>query len=74
MTNLNKKEKKRIIDSNNLGSVYNYVNKNIENRSNVDTLIDSAGKPVFDDTEKSDVLNSYFCSTGTDDDGASFKR
>ena len=48
MTNLNKK--KKIIDSNNLGSVYNYVKKNIENRSNVDTLIDAADKPVFDDT------------------------
>ena len=33
------------------------------------THIDSAGKPVFDDTEKADLLNSYFCSMGTEDDG-----
>ena len=33
------------------------------------TLIDSAGKPVFDDPEKADLLNSYFCSMGTDDNG-----
>ena len=33
------------------------------------TLIDSADKPVFDDTEMTDLLNSYFCSVETDDDG-----
>ena len=32
-------------------------------------LIDSPGKPVFDDTEKAVLLNSYFCSMGTDDNG-----
>ena len=35
----------------------------------MDTLIDSAGKPVFDHTEKADLLNSYFFSMGTDDNG-----
>ena len=61
--------KKRIIDSNNIGSFYNYVKKKIANGCSVCTLIDSASKPVFDDTEKADLLNSYFCSMGTDDDG-----
>ena len=32
--------------------------------------LDSAGNPVFDGTEKAGLLNSYFCSMGTDDDGA----
>ena len=44
------KIEKRIIDDNNLGSYDNYVNKKIVNDSDVDTLIDSAGKLVFDDT------------------------
>ena len=65
---LNKNEK-RIIDSNNIGSFYKYVNKKIENGCSVGTLIDPAGKPVFDDKEKADLLNSYFCSMGTDDNG-----
>ena len=61
--------KKTIIDSNSIGSFYKYVNKKIANGCSVGTLIDSAGKPVFDDTEKADLLNSYFCSMGTDDNG-----
>ena len=61
--------KKRIIESNNIGLFYKYVNKKIANGCSVGTLIDSAGKHVFDDTEKVDLLNSYFCSMGTDDNG-----
>ena len=62
------KKWKRNIESNNIGSFYNYVNKKIANGCSVGTLIHPAGKPVFDDTEKADLLNSYFCSMGTDDD------
>ena len=63
------KNEKRIIDSNSSGSFYKYVNNKIANGCSVGTLIDSVGKPVFDDTEKADLLNSYFCSMGTDDNG-----
>ena len=62
---------KRIIDSNNIGSFYNYVNNKSANGCSVGTFIDSAGKPAFDDAEKADLLNSYFCSMGTDDNGVS---
>ena len=60
---------KKVIDNNNIGSFYKYVNKKIANGCSVGKLINSAGKPVFDDTEKADLLNSYFCLMGTDDNG-----
>ena len=51
-------------------SFYNYVNKHIANGCSVGMLIDSADKPVFDDTEMTDLLNSYFLlKLGTDVDG-----
>ena len=49
--------------------MYNYVNTEITNGSSVGSVIDSAAKPVFDDTERADLLNSYCCSMATDDDG-----
>ena len=54
-------KKKKRIDCNNLGSFYNCINKS---GSNIGTLIDSAANLVFDDTEKPDLLNSYFAQCG----------
>jgi hypothetical protein len=54
-----------IIESNNVGTFYRYVNKRIAYRPSIGVLTDSTGKFVVSDIEKANVLNEYFASVGT---------
>jgi hypothetical protein len=60
---------KKILDANNVGSFYKYVNSKLKCHSGVGTLIDSNGNDVVDDRRKANLLNDYFCSVGTIDNG-----
>ena len=60
---------KKILDANNVGSSYKYVNSKLKCHSGVGTLIDSNGNDVVDDRRKANLLNDYFCSVGTIDNG-----
>ena len=58
-----------IIESENIGTFYNYINKKLSNRSGIGVLLDSNGDPVSTDDKKAELLNLYFGSTATSDNG-----
>jgi len=57
----------RVIESNNLGAFYNYVNKRISYRSGNSALIDGVGNVIVNDVDKANLFNEYFASVGTVD-------
>jgi hypothetical protein len=57
-----------IIDSNDLGSFYKYINGRIGRRSSIDAIHD-ADKIIDTDKEKANVFNSNFSSAGVADNG-----
>jgi len=66
----NKLEEMRIIEANNLGAFYRHVNKRIKHRDPVPALIDSSGVTNTSDERKANILNEYFASVGTVDNGS----
>ena len=60
---------KNIISENNPGAFYNFVNKKIRSVNNVGALNDEAGNTVVDDRGRANILNRYFYSVYTVDDG-----
>jgi len=57
-----------IIESNNLGKFYRYVNKRLTYRRDLGALIGTDGATVVDDEEKATLFNNYFASVGVVDD------
>ena len=53
----------------NLGAFFKFVNKKLANRSGIPPLNDSAGNLLTSDQDKANLLNEYFCSVFTIDDG-----
>jgi len=60
-----------LIDSNNLGSFYQYVNKKLSSRCGTGCLKRDDGSLTNDPKEKAELLNKYFSSVFTMDDGCS---
>ena len=58
-----------IVESDNLGNFYRYVNKRLTYRRDLSALIDTDGTVVVDDVEKASLFNSYFASVGVVDNG-----
>jgi len=58
-----------IINSDNLGRFYRFINSKMSCRSGVGSLINSDGDYATTDDEKANILNSYFGSVCTADDG-----
>ena len=58
-----------LINSNNLGKFYKHVNQCSVHHTGIGPLNDLSGQMVLDDSEKSNLLNSYFVSVGTIDSG-----
>ena len=56
----------RIIDANNLGTFYRFVNKRISNRAGIGTVLEN-GVELTDDHDKARAFNSYFASVGCHD-------
>ncbi|MFZ2539529.1 MAG: reverse transcriptase family protein, partial [Oscillospiraceae bacterium] len=63
------KKEKKIIESNNIGSFYKYVNSKLSSRSGIPPLINSEGRIHIDDSEKASLLSDYFASVFTTDNG-----
>ena len=61
----------KVIDNNNIGAFYNHANKKLSNRSNVGALKTSNGEMALTDADKAEVLNNFFSSICTQDDGLS---
>jgi hypothetical protein len=64
------KEKEiKILQSNNLGAFYNFVNKKLSSKSGVAPLKDPHGNLILSDIQKANLLNEYFHSVYTKDNG-----
>lgn len=57
-------KEREVIESNNLGTFYKFVNSKIKSSSEVCAVMDANGNPVVDDYGKANVLNNYFSSIG----------
>jgi len=58
-----------VINSNNLGNFYRYVNNKLSCRSGVGSLTSKQGDHVTADADKANILNEYFGSVCTSDNG-----
>ena len=58
-----------LVNSDNLGMFYKYVNKKLNGSNGVAPLRDADGNLVATDCDKAAVLNNQFCSVFTVDDG-----
>jgi len=58
-----------IVDANNLGTFYRYVNQQLTLRGNIEALVGSAGQLITSEGQKADMFNVYFgsvCITDND--------
>ena len=58
-----------IVESNNLGIFYRYVNKRMKHRSSIAAVNDKAGNLVVNDSDKANLFNNYFSTVGVVDNG-----
>ena len=68
--NFDKKREDDILKANNLGAFYKYVNRNLSSPTGVAPLIDQNGNLLTSDIDKSTLLNHYFESIFTHDNGS----
>ena len=57
----------KVINVDNLGAFYHYVNHRLTNKSGISPVYDTQGELVSDNLGKANLLNSYFASVCTDD-------
>jgi len=58
-----------LVPSINLKIFYKFLNKRLSCKSGVGALRDPNGNLVTDDRQRADMLNSFFVSVGSCDDG-----
>ena len=61
--------KARIVESQNTGAFYKFVNQKLHNSGTSSVLQNSSGSCIFNDYDKAELFNSYFNSVNVDDDG-----
>jgi len=59
----------KVVSADNIGSFYKFVNDRLTCSTGSATLKDNAGNAVTSDTDKAELLNQYFGSVCTRDDG-----
>ena len=69
ITNYDIDRESKLLDTNNLGAFYKFVNGKLSNSSGIPPLTDPAGNLLISDYDKSNLLNSYFQSVFTTDNG-----
>jgi hypothetical protein len=62
-------QEQRCLRSNNFGSFYKFVNSRLSCKSGVGAIRANNGETVTNDKKKAEMLNDYFCSVGTQDNG-----
>jgi len=63
------KKERKVIEANNTGEFYKFVNRRLSCKSGVGALRDDAGRLITDDKQRADMLNKFFSSVGGQDDG-----
>ena len=64
-----KMEEMKIVSSNDLGVFYKYVNRHSVHKTGIGPLKTATGTLILEDAEKAELLNSYFVSVCTKDNG-----
>ena len=64
------KQEQKVIENNNTGSFYAFINKKLSCKKGVGALRDEQGNTIISDESRADLLNDYFSSVCTTDDGA----
>ena len=67
--NFDAERESKLLQSNNLGAFYKFVNKKLSSSTGVAPLANSSGTLITDDSDKANLLNSYFQSVFIHDDG-----
>jgi len=62
-------EEERIIEADNLGEFYRFVNKRISNKSSIGAIVEDCGDVLTENIDKANAFNKYFASVGVVDDG-----
>jgi hypothetical protein len=65
-----KSKEENVIKSNNVGKFYKYINKKLSYSSGVGALRNSGGMLITDNLSRANVLNDYFTSVCTVDNGS----
>ena len=60
---------KNLLNANNLGAFYKFINKKLYNSSDIAPLYNNTGSLFPSDSDKANILNSYFESVFIKDDG-----
>ena len=63
------KKENAIINITNLGSIYTYANSKLSNHLGIGTLLDNTVGTLSNCVDKANLLNNYFCSGCTLNDG-----
>ena len=63
------KKEKKIVQDNNTGSFYKFINEKLLCKRGVKALCDNTGSPVTDDSTRATLLNNFFGSVCTQDNG-----
>lgn len=63
------KREREVVDANNIGKFYRFVNSRLSCKSGIGTLLNSKREPVTGDAEKAELLNEFFASVGIKDNG-----
>ena len=63
------KREREVVDANNIGKFYRFVNSRLACKSGVGTLLNSNKEHVTADGEKAKLLNEFFASVGVKDNG-----
>jgi hypothetical protein len=62
-------KERALLDTNNLGQFYKYVNRKLATKSGIGVLKDNNGANVFDPADQANLFSEFFSSTLITDDG-----
>ena len=59
----------KLLNANNLGAFYKFINAKLKTNNGIAPLTDSIGNIILPDADKANLLNEYFKSVFTQDNG-----